>query len=133
MAKNYDPPQIHPPLGRYTHAVEVGPNTRLLTISGQVGIRPDGTLADDIESQLRQTWANIAAILGAAGMALSHIVKITTIVVRPEHLAIHPRIRSEVLGDHLAAATGFCTTALAKPELLCEIEVTAAAPASPGS
>jgi enamine deaminase RidA (YjgF/YER057c/UK114 family) len=130
MLKSYDPAGVHAPLGSYTHAVEVGPNTRLLILSGQIGMRPDGTLAGDIEAQLHQTWANIATILGAAGMALTDIVKITTIVVCPEHLAVHPRIRSEAIGNHRAAATGFCVSALARPEILCEIEVTAAAPAT---
>ena len=126
MLKSYDPTEVHAPLGSYTHAVEVGPHTRLLTLSGQVGIRPDGTLPSEIEGQLRQTWANITAILRAAGMTLSDIIKITTIVVRPEHLLVHPRIRSEILGRHRAAATGFCVSALATSDILCEIEVTAA-------
>lgn len=127
MLRRHDPADVHPPLGAYTHAVEIGAGMRVLTFSGQVGIRPDGTLAEGIEAQLRQTWTNIAAILGAAGMRLQDIVKITTIVVRAEDLKVHPRIRSEVLGEHRAAATGFCVTALAMPEMLCEIEVVAAA------
>jgi len=126
--KNHDPAGIHAPLGTYTHAVEIGGGMRLLTVAGQVGVRPDGSLAEGIEGQLRQTWANIAAILSAADMTLSDIVKITTIVVRTEDLKVHGKIRSEVLGDHRAAATGFCVTQLATPDMLCEIEVTAAAP-----
>jgi enamine deaminase RidA (YjgF/YER057c/UK114 family) len=126
--RSHDPDTVHPPLGRYTHAVEVPQGTRLLFISGEVGIRPDGTLAEGIEGQLRQTWKNIAAILGEANMRLGDIVKVTTYVTRPEDLAVHPRIRSEVLGEHRAAATGMCIHALATPEILCEIEVVAAAP-----
>ncbi|HWK97411.1 MAG TPA: RidA family protein [Pseudolabrys sp.] len=126
--KNHDPVGIHAPLGSYTHAVEIGGEMRLLTVSGQVGLRPDGSLAEDIEGQLRQTWANIAAILSAANMTLRDIVKITTIVVRTEDLKVHGRIRAEVLGEHRAAATGFCVTQLATSDMLCEIEVMAAAP-----
>ncbi len=125
--KNYDPADIHAPLGSYTQAVEISGDMRLLTASGQVGIRPDGSLADGIEGQLRQTWANIAAILSAADMKLSDIVKITTIVVRTEDLKVHGKIRAEILGQHRAAATGFCVTQLATPDMLCEIEVIAAA------
>lgn len=127
MIKSHDPAAIHAPLGAYTHAVEISGNTRVLTVSGQIGIRPDGSLAEGIEAQLRQTWANIAVILDSAGMALTDIVKITTIVVRQEDLKVHPKIRSQVLGSHRAAATGFCVSALATPEVLCEIEVMAAA------
>jgi 2-iminobutanoate/2-iminopropanoate deaminase len=127
LIKNHEPAKIHPPLGSYTHAVVIGPNMRVLTVSGQVGLRPDGSLAEGIEGQLRQTWANIAAILKSANMKLTDIVKITTIVVRVEDLKVHPRIRTEILGAHRAAATGFCVTALATPDRLCEIEVTTAA------
>ncbi len=56
----HDQRGIHPPLGAYTHAVEVPSNTRLVFLSGHIGMAPDGTLADGIENQLRQTWANIA-------------------------------------------------------------------------
>ena len=126
MIKSIDPSVIHAPLGAYTHAVEIQGNTRMLTVSGQVGMRPDGSLAVGIEAQLRQTWANIVAILDSAGMTLTDIVKVTTIVVRPEDLKVRPKVRNEVLGAHRAAATGFCVSALATPEILCEIEVVAA-------
>jgi enamine deaminase RidA (YjgF/YER057c/UK114 family) len=129
MNRSHDPSTVHAPLGRYTHAVEVPGGTRLLFISGEVGIKPDGTLADGIENQLRQTWQNIAAILHDSRMTLNDVVKVTTYVTRPEHLAVHPRIRTDVLGEHRPAATGLCVNALATPEILCEIEVVAAAAA----
>ncbi len=131
MIKSHDPAAIHPPLGSYTHAVEIPGNMRVLTVSGQVGVKPDGSLAEGIEAQLRQAWSNIAAILNSAGMTLTDIVKITTLVVRQEDLKVHPRIRSEMLGSHRAAATGFCVSALATPDVLCEIEVMAAAAPCP--
>jgi 2-iminobutanoate/2-iminopropanoate deaminase len=127
MIKCHDPAAIYAPLGAYTHAVEIPAGTRMLTVSGQIGIRPDGSLAEGIEAQLRQSWANIAAILDSAGMTLTDIVKVTTIVVRQDDLKVHPKVRSEVLGSHRAAATGFCVSALANPDILCEIEILAAA------
>ena len=123
---SHDPPTVHAPLGAYAHAIEVPPNARLLLLSGQIGMEPDGKLAMGIEAQLRQTWANIAAILRGADLELTDIVDVTTYVTRPEFLAIHPRVRAEVLGEHRAAATGLCVSALATPEILCEIRVVAA-------
>jgi 2-iminobutanoate/2-iminopropanoate deaminase len=90
-------------------------------------MKPDGMLAEGIEGQLRQSWANIAEILRNADLTLKDIIRVTTYVTRPEHLAIHPRIRTEVLGEHRAAATGLFVSALATPEILCKIEVVAAA------
>lgn len=126
MVRSHDPRTIHAPLGHYTHGVEVPPGTRLLFVSGEIGMRPDGTLAEGIEAQLRQAWQNIEAVLRDAKMTLGDITKVTTFVTRPEHLAVHPRVRNEVLGEHRAAATGLCVSALATPDILCEIEVVAA-------
>ena len=126
--KNHDPAGIHAPLGSYTHAVEMGGGMRRVSASGRVGRRPDGSPGAGMEGEPRPTGANIAAILSAADMTLRDIVKITTIVVRTEDLKVHGRIRAEVLGEHRAAATGFCVTQLATPDMLCEIEVTAAGP-----
>jgi 2-iminobutanoate/2-iminopropanoate deaminase len=123
-----DPNTVHPPLGAYTHAIEVPSKRRLLFLSGQIGIAPDGTLADGIENQLRQVWRNIAAILSDARLKLADIVHVTTYVTRTDHLAVHGLIRKEVLGTHRPAATGLCVTALAMPEVLCEVQVVAAAP-----
>jgi 2-iminobutanoate/2-iminopropanoate deaminase len=127
MVRSHDPSTIHAPLGSYTHAIEVPPDARWLFVSGEIGMKPDGKLAEGIEDQLRQSWTNIAEILRNAALTLKDIVRVTTYVTRPEHLAIHPRIRTEVLGEHRAAATGLCVSALATPEILCEIEVVAAA------
>jgi 2-iminobutanoate/2-iminopropanoate deaminase len=127
MVRSHDPSTIHAPLGSYTHAIEVPPDARWLFVSGEIGMKPDGKLAEGIEDQLRQSWTNIAEILRNADLTLKDIVRVTTYVTRLEHLAIHPRIRTEVLGEHRAAATGLCVSALATPEILCEIEVVAAA------
>src|SRR5438876_559996 len=44
MLKPINPPTIAPPFSRYSQAVEVPAGLRWLHISGQVGVRPDGTL-----------------------------------------------------------------------------------------
>jgi 2-iminobutanoate/2-iminopropanoate deaminase len=47
-------------------------------ISGQIGVKPDGTVADGAEGQLEQAWRNIFASLEAAGMTKRDLVKATT-------------------------------------------------------
>ena len=58
------------PAAAYTHAIEVSGATRTLYISGQVGVRMDGTIPDDITEQSRLAWQNLAAQLRAAGMTV---------------------------------------------------------------
>jgi enamine deaminase RidA (YjgF/YER057c/UK114 family) len=126
MLKKLNPSSISAPLGAYSHAVEIPPGARVLHISGQVGVRKDGSVAEGIEEQLSCAWQNILAILAASGMAAGDIVKVTTYLTRAEDFKVHPRIRAQYLGDARPAATAMCVIALAAPEFLCEIEAIAA-------
>ncbi len=126
MMKKLNPPSIAAPLGAYAHGIEIPPGARVIHVSGQVGVRPDGRVAEGIEAQLACAWQNILAILAAANMAPADIVKVTTYLTRAEDFKIHPRIRAQYLGDARPAATAVCVSALAAPEFLCEIEAVAA-------
>jgi hypothetical protein len=44
MNKSYNPATVARPSG-YSHAVEIGPNSRVLYLAGQLRVAPDGTLA----------------------------------------------------------------------------------------
>ena len=57
--------------------MEVPPNARLLFCNGQVGARPDGTVPEDTSEQLEVTFERIGAILAAADMTFSDIVRLT--------------------------------------------------------
>ena len=39
-----NPDSVHAPLGLYSHTAVVPSGTRLLYLSGQVGVRPDGSV-----------------------------------------------------------------------------------------
>ena len=45
MLKRHNPATLHAPAGRYTHGIEAPPGSRLLYVSGPVGVRPDGKTA----------------------------------------------------------------------------------------
>ena len=51
MLKISNPPTIAPPAGAYSHCVEIPPNARLLSIAGQGGLRPDGSMPEGFEAQ----------------------------------------------------------------------------------
>ena len=69
-------PQAPAAIGPYSHAIEAGP---FVFCSGQIPIDPaTGKLvADDIEAQTKQVLTNVTAVLAAAGLQLSHVVKST--------------------------------------------------------
>ena len=66
-----NPGVIHAPVGRYVHQIEVTNPTRLLFISGQVGMEADGSIPDDPVDQLGVAFENVVRNLGAAGMGVS--------------------------------------------------------------
>ncbi len=59
----------------YSQAIRAGD---FVFVAGQIGAHPDGRgLADTIEAQTEQAFANLRAILEAAGTSLDRIVKTT--------------------------------------------------------
>ena len=69
-------PNAAKPIGPYSPAIRAG---NLLFLSGQVGFDPStGALVDgDIAAQTDQVMRNIGALLTAAGIDFSHVVRTT--------------------------------------------------------
>ena len=62
-------------VGPYSQAIEANGT---LYVSGQIPVNPaDGTVPESIEEQSRQALKNVGAILSAAGMTYSDVVKTT--------------------------------------------------------
>jgi len=72
-----NPASVAPPIGRYSHSVEIPANARTLIVSGQVGMAPDGSLPPDYFEQLRNALRNVQSNVEAAGMTTRDIVKCT--------------------------------------------------------
>src|SRR5258708_28014375 len=100
--------------------------SRLLYISGEVGVLPDGTVPDTIEAEAEGCWRNIIAILADAGMGIDDLVKITTYLVRPEDVAAAGAARAKHFGDARPGSATIIVQALVNPALLIEIEAVAA-------
>jgi 2-iminobutanoate/2-iminopropanoate deaminase len=124
--KTHNPPGVAAPSGPYSHGVETPPNARWLHIAGQVGVAPDGTVPADVEVQADQCWRNIKTILAAAGMGVENLVKCTHFLTRAEDVAAYGKVRARHLGDARPASTLLVISALARPELLVEVEAVAA-------
>ena len=83
------------------------------------------TMPADVTSQSRNCFKTIEAALKEGGFAMADIVRATYYVTRPEDVDAHFAVCGEILGDIRPAATLLVVTALAKPEMKVEIEVTA--------
>jgi len=129
MNIRHTPSTVAKPFGPYSHAVEVPEGSRLLYISGEVGVLPDGTVPQGIEAQAEACWRNIIAILADARMAVGDLLKITTYLVRPEDVAAAGAARAKHFGDARSGSATIIVKALVAPEWLIEIEAVAAAKA----
>ena len=125
MNKIYNPATVAPPSG-YSHAIEVGPNSRILYLAGQLGVAPDGTLAKDIRGQTEIAWTNIRNVLAAAGMEITDIVKMNHYLLRKEDIGPYREVRGKFLGTHAPAGTLLVIGALGRDGALVEVEVVAA-------
>ena len=64
------------PIGPYSQAVDAG---EFVFLSGQIPVDPvtNALVAGDVVAQATQVFANITAILSAAGLSPDHVVKAT--------------------------------------------------------
>lgn len=125
--KILNPSTLHKPGGAYSHAVETTGDIRWLHCAGQVGVAPDGTIRDGLTAQAEQAWTNVMAVLAAAGMTRDDIVQVRHLLVHPADVPDYRAVANRFLGDHRPASTMMVLQALARPELLVEVEVVAAA------
>ncbi len=126
MFRYLTPKTIKPPFARYSHGVEVPAGKRLVLCSGQLGIRPDDLVPDDTGEQAQLCFANIAAILDEAGLALSDIVRINAYVTDRAYLRAYMDVRDKLFADPAPASTLMIVSGFARPEFKVEIEVIAA-------
>ena len=122
MKESRNPDSIHAPIGRYVHQIEVTGEGRLLFLSGQVGMAPDGSVPDDPVAQLAVTLENVLRNLEAAGYETTDLVKITTYVVGEMDPAGRRAEMDRLLGDHVPTSTLVFVAALARPEFKVEID-----------
>ena len=116
-----------PPFSKYAQAVVVPAGHRLISVSGQVGVDPEGSLAGTDRGQHEQTWRNLLAILASEGLGPADIVEVTAYVTNPSGVALYREVRDRFLKGAQPASTLLVISGLADPAWCVEISVTAAA------
>lgn len=111
---------------RYSAALEVTAPERFLFVSGQVGRDAQGKVPKDIASQAEIAWQNVLTCLAEAEMTIEDIVDMTTYIVGRENNDALDAVRGKYLGTLRPASTKIYVAGLAHPDMLCEIQLTAA-------
>ena len=102
-------------------------------LRGQVGQNIDTAESvgiGDVTAQTEQAMANVAQLLKEAGAELEDVVKIVIYLVDPRYREPVYRVIGRWLKGVYPVSTGIVVTALARPEWLVEIDVTAVIPES---
>ena len=120
------PQALRAPFARYSHAVEVQANSRMVFASGQLGVAADDTVPDSAERQADLCFGNIRIILEDAGMAMTDIVRINAFVTDRAHMAGYMASRDRQVGTPPPASTLMIVSGFTRPEFKVEIEVIAA-------
>ena len=109
-------------IGPYSQAV-LKNNT--LFISGQLGIDPTtGNLVEGFDAQVHQVFANIKAILDAAGMGFAHVVKCSVFLSDLNNFSAMNEIYARYFNSPYPAREAIQVSRLPK-EGMIEISVTA--------
>lgn len=126
MAIPVNPDRLAPPFSNYSHAMLVPEGSQLLVCSGQLGIRPDGTVPEGAAEQARICFDNIRILLEEAGMGLGNVVRINAFVTGREHMAPYMDVRNALFPEPYPASTLMIVSGFTRPEFVVEVEVLAA-------
>lgn len=106
-------------IGPYAQAVVVGD---LLFTSGQIALRPDGTLNDgDITAQTTQVMTNLKGVVEAAGATLAKVVKTTVFLKNMDDFAAMNQVYGEFFAGHTPARSTVQVAKLPR-DVMVEIE-----------
>ena len=99
-------------------------------LSGQVGHDAQGTVAGDMEAQMRQAYANIRNLLAGFGLTMNDVVDETLYVLdNSTAYAARQKLGREVYSDPMQIpSTMIGVAALNLPDFLVEIKVVARKP-----
>ncbi|HEY9581850.1 MAG TPA: RidA family protein [Savagea sp.] len=109
-------------IGPYSQAMEV--NGYVFT-SGQIALTAEGEfLGGDIQQQTHQVFANLKAVLEAAGTSLDQVIKATVFMSDMNEFAAMNEVYGEHFGEHKPARSAVEVARLPK-DAKVEIEVIA--------
>ncbi|MER1968203.1 Rid family detoxifying hydrolase [Castellaniella sp. GW247-6E4] len=102
-------------VGPYSQAVSATAG-RLVFLSGQIGLEP-GTgelVSENFEGQVRQSFANMQAVIAAAGGTLDNVVKLTLFLTDLSKFASANAIMAEIIPEPYPARSTIGVASLPK-------------------
>jgi 2-iminobutanoate/2-iminopropanoate deaminase len=130
MPRVIKPAKFAASFGMYSHGM-AAPAGEIVVVAGMTGVDANGQIAGpDAESQTRQAFENVRAVVEAAGCTMRDVLRLQTFVTGAQHIAGFMKARAAVFARDFSDGayptnTLVVVTALANPELVVEIEAMA--------
>ena len=130
MPRVIAPREFGKPLGMYSHGM-AAPAGEIVVVAGQVGARRAGEVArPDVESQTKQAFENVRAVVEAAGCSMKDVVRLQTFLTSADDIGGFMKARQEVFATYFPDGayppnTLLVVSRLVRPELRVEIEAMA--------
>jgi len=105
MPRQINPKHILPPGSRYSHGIIHGARARRLVISGQYGVRADGTVPEDLREQIAIAFDNLLAVIAEAGLSHTDLIKVCAYCTEPHAIRAFREVRDRKLNGHAPAST----------------------------
>lgn len=100
-------------IGPYSQAVRA--EGRFLFLSGQICLRPDGTLVEgDVRAQAEQVMKNLRGVLESAGLGFENVVKTTIFLSSMDHFQTVNEVYGSVFGSDPPARSTVAVAGLPK-------------------
>lgn len=124
MLKLINPPGVTPVTAYHHGALATGVKD-MLFISGQIGMKDDGSILEGVGAQAEQAMKNLTAVLKAADMDVNNVAKFTIFVTDAAHTPEVVQAATPYWRVPSPAVTLLVVKGLASPALLVEIEAIA--------
>ena len=117
------PASLPDPRPRYSQGI-LTEGGRLLFIAGQTAVDKDNHVVGkgDIVRQAEQVFANLAAVLEAAGASFDNLVMTTAYLTDLQYREAYNRVRLKYYKQHCPVSTLLVVAGLASPDYLIEVD-----------
>jgi len=121
------PTSVHKPFSAYSHGFSVEGAKRVVFCAGQVAGDEEGNIVGEgnFDAQGEQVMSNLRNVLAEAGATLKDVVKLTTYVVKKEHVQNARDLMAKHFPVDPPPNTLCVLQSLARPSFLLEIEAIA--------
>ncbi|MBA2301822.1 MAG: RidA family protein [Acidobacteria bacterium] len=117
------PDSLKDPRPRYSQGIRTD-GGKLLFISGQTAADREGNVVGkgDPEAQCEQVFANLRAVLAAAGGSFQNLMMTTTYLTDIKYRDAYNKVRLKYYSDHQPTSTLVVVRALGSEDFLIEID-----------